>query len=269
MVEQRQSQLALDVDQGLIPGAFEILPGDRKLGIITSGMPFQYVREAVPNASVLKLGLIWPLPIELIRAFAASVDRLVIVEELDPFLETEIRAAGIACEGKALFTLLGEYSVARLKQVLAPGEALTPAFDSTELTPAPGRPPVMCAGCPHKGLFMALSRLKLIVAGDIGCYTLGALTPTNAMDACLCMGASIGMAHGMDKVTDAEMSRKTVAVIGDSTFLHSGVTSLINCVYNHSNSTLIILDNSITGMTGHQQNPATGLEHPHPGSAGA
>ncbi|MBP1757284.1 MAG: indolepyruvate ferredoxin oxidoreductase subunit alpha [Firmicutes bacterium] len=260
VVEKRQSQLAIDADQGLIPGAFEIIPGDRKLGIITSGMPYQYVREAVPEASVFKLGMIYPLPMEQIRAFAATVDRLIIVEELDPFIETEIKAAGIACEGKALFTLQGEYSVARLKQVLAPGEALAPAFDTTELTPAPGRPPVMCAGCPHKGLFMALSRLKLIVAGDIGCYTLGALAPTNAMDACLCMGASVGMAHGIDRVSDTAMSRKTVAVIGDSTFLHTGVPSLINSVYNRSTSTLIILDNSITGMTGHQQNAASGLD---------
>lgn len=260
IVEQRQSQITADANQGLIPGAYQVIPGDRKLGIITSGMTYQYVLEALPDATVFKLGLVYPLPMDRIREFAASVDRLVIVEELDPFIETEIKAAGIACEGKNLFTLQGEYSVARLKQALNPGPAPEPAFDTTELTPAPGRPPVMCAGCPHKGLFMALNRLKVIVAGDIGCYTLGALAPTNAMDACLCMGASVGMAHGIDRVSDSAMSRKTVAVIGDSTFLHTGIPSLINSVYNRSTSTLIILDNSITGMTGHQQNAASGLD---------
>jgi len=259
VVEDRQAAVAAASSADLSLGRHQVLHRSADLGIVTAGISYQYVREALPDASILKLGLIWPLPLDLIRSFAASVRRLVVVEELDPFLENEIRAAGIACEGKALFTLQGEYSAALLRHKLSGNPDPAPALDKNELTPAPGRPPVMCAGCPHKGLFLALNRLKVIVTGDIGCYTLGALSPTNAMDTCVCMGASIGMAHGMDKATDGEMSGRTVAVIGDSTFLHSGVTSLINCVYNRSNSTIIILDNSITGMTGHQQNPATGL----------
>jgi len=260
VVEARQSQIKKDLEAGQVPAAFTVSRKSAKLGILTSGMAYQYVREALPEASIFKLGVVYPLPIEKIREFAASVERLVVVEELDPFIETELKAAGIVCEGKDLFTLQGEYTIALLKKVLNPGPALDPAYDTAQLTPAPGRPPVMCAGCPHKGLFIALNRLKLIVSGDIGCYTLGALSPTNAMDACLCMGASVGMAHGLDRVSNQEMARKSVAVIGDSTFLHSGVTSLINSVYNGSTSTLIILDNSITGMTGHQQNAASGLD---------
>ncbi len=259
-VEARQTRIARDSDAGLIPAAWEILEGSPELGIVTSGISYQYVRDALPEASVFRLGLVYPLPLEAIRAFAARVKRLVIVEELDPFLETEIRAAGIACEGKEHLTLQGEYSVAMLRQALRPGPAPETAFDPALLLKAPARPPVMCAGCPHKGLFMALSRLHLTVAGDIGCYTLGALAPTNAMDSCLCMGASIGMAHGLDQVSDHAFSRHAVAVIGDSTFLHTGIPSLINCVYNRSTCTVIILDNSITGMTGHQQNAASGLD---------
>lgn len=259
VVEARQSQIAADNHEGLIPYGWQILPGQSKLGVVTSGMPYQYVREALPEAAVFKLGLVYPLPIEQIRAFAKTVDRLIIIEELDPFIETELKAAGIVCEGKNLLTLQGEYSVARLKAAFGVPDEKFAAFDLDALEPAPSRPPVMCAGCPHKGLFMALNRLKVIVAGDIGCYTLGALAPTSAMDVCLCMGASVGMAHGLDKVSDTALSRKSVAVIGDSTFLHTGISSLINSVYNGSTSTLIILDNSITGMTGHQQNAASGL----------
>jgi indolepyruvate ferredoxin oxidoreductase alpha subunit len=186
------------------------------------------------------------------------VKRLVVVEELDPFLETFIRSRGIPCEGKALFTLLGEYNVPMIRSVLSDRKDPKPGIDTSVLESAPGRPPVMCAGCSHKGIFMALGRLGATVTGDIGCYTLGALPPYNAMDACICMGASVGMAHGFDKATDHAMSARTVAVIGDSTFLHSGITGLINGVYNKSRSTVLILDNSITGMTGHQQNPSTG-----------
>ncbi len=258
VVEDRQAALAAASSSDLNVGRHQVISRSPELGIIASGITWQYVQEALPEASVLKLGLIWPLPVELIRRFAASVRRLVVIEELDPILETEIRAAGIPCEGKSLFTLQGEYSASLLRSRLSENAAPAPALQKSELTAAPGRPPVMCAGCPHKGLFLALNRLKVIVSGDIGCYTLGALNPTNAMDACVCMGASVGMAHGMDKATDGEFSRRTVAVIGDSTFMHSGITSLINCVYNQSNSTIIILDNSITGMTGHQQNPASG-----------
>jgi indolepyruvate ferredoxin oxidoreductase alpha subunit len=256
-VEQRLVQLGLDSASG---GLHEIDLRSGKLGIVTSGIASQYVREALPDASVFKLGLVWPLPVDALRDFAARVDRLVVVEELDPVIETEMKAAGIACEGKALLTPLGEYSASLLRRDLSGQPDPESALPREQLEAAPARPPVMCAGCPHKGLFMALSRLKLIVTGDIGCYTLGAINPTNAMDTCVCMGASVGMAHGMDKATDGEFSRRTVAVIGDSTFLHSGMTGLLNSVYNRSDSTILILDNSITGMTGHQQNPATGRD---------
>jgi indolepyruvate ferredoxin oxidoreductase alpha subunit len=257
IVEDRMARLMQDSAQ---IGRHQVDIRSGQIGIVTAGIASQYVEEALPGASVFKLGLIWPLPVAALRDFAAKVDRLVVVEELDSVIETEIRAAGIACEGKALFTLQGEYSTSLLRRTLTQEQAPEPAFTRENLDQAPPRPPVMCAGCPHKGLFMALSRLKLIVNGDIGCYTLGALNPTNAMDTCVCMGASVGMAHGMDKATDGDFSRKTVAVIGDSTFLHSGITGLLNSVYNRSDSTILILDNSITGMTGHQQNPSTGRD---------
>ena len=257
VVEERMARLVQD--SGRI-GRHDKVLQSKKIGIVTSGTASQYVYEALPDASVFKLGLVWPLPIDALRDFAAQVERLVVVEELDAVIETELRAAGIACEGKSLFTPLGEYATALLRRVLTDDAPPEPAMKREDLIPAPPRPPVMCAGCPHKGLFMALNRLKLIVTGDIGCYTLGALNPTNAMDTCVCMGASIGMAHGMDKATDGDFSRRTVAVIGDSTFLHSGITGLLNSVYNRSDSTTLILDNSITGMTGHQQNPSTGRD---------
>lgn len=261
LVEKRTEAIANDSsDPSTGVGLHEEIDGSSDLGIITSGAAYQYVREALPDASVLKLGMIWPLPEALIRSFSKKVKRLVVIEELDPFLENEILTMGIACEGKSLFSLNGEYSTAMIRAALAPDTVTTSAVSKESLVTAPGRPPVMCAGCPHKGLFMALSRLKAQVMGDIGCYTLGALPPTSAMDACVCMGASIGMAHGFDKATDASDSKKTVAVIGDSTFLHSGITNLINAVYNGSSITVIILDNSITGMTGHQQNASTGMD---------
>jgi len=261
IVENRMVRLAEDSSRNPDTiGLHSIKMASDKLGIITAGAAFQYVSEALPDASVLKLGMIWPLPVSLIRDFASRVDRLVIIEELDPFLETEIRAAGIACEGKALFTLQGEYSAQMIRAKLSDIPNPLNAIPQDNLPVSPGRPPVLCSGCPHKGLFLALSRLRVQVAGDIGCYTLGALPPTSAMDACVCMGASIGMAHGFDKATDGQDSLRTVAVIGDSTFLHSGITNVINAVYNQSNITILILDNSITGMTGHQQNPSTGLD---------
>lgn len=255
VVEARMRTLA-SVPAGESLTAVELRSSD--LGIITSGISYQYVREALPEASVLKLGMVWPLNADMIAAFASRVKRLVVVEELDPFIETFIRSNGIACEGKNLFTLLGEYNVPMIRRALSDRTNPASAIDVSMLEPAPGRPPVMCAGCSHKGVFMALGRLGATVSGDIGCYTLGALPPYDAMDACICMGASVGMAHGFDKATDHAMSSRTVAVVGDSTFLHSGITGLINSVYNRSNSTVIILDNSITGMTGHQQNPGTG-----------
>lgn len=255
-VEARMERLGRDAGSA---GMHQVLYRSEKIGVICSGISWQYVREALPQASVLKLGMIWPLPLDLIREFARKVEKLVVVEELDPFLETEIRAAGIECTGKEHFTLLGEYSAQMISSRLGADQAAEPAV-AGELQAAPGRPPVMCAGCSHRGLFMALKRLKAIVTGDIGCYTLGALSPNQAMDTCVCMGASVGMAHGFDKGTDGALAKRTVAVIGDSTFLHSGVTGLINCVYNKSDCTILILDNSITGMTGHQQNPSTGMD---------
>lgn len=259
VVEERTKKIIEDVSNDPENvGLHKIEMRDTKLGIITDGAAYQYVRDALPNASVLKLGLVWPLSEKVIKDFASKVDRLVIVEELDPFLETEIKAMGVKCEGKELFTMLGEYTARLLKEKLTDEDLPVPAFDPAKLPEIPGRPPVLCAGCPHKGLFLALKRLKVNVTGDIGCYTLGALPPMQAVDTVVCMGASVGMAHGFDKATDHEDSKKTVGVIGDSTFLHSGVTNLMNAVYNGSSITLIILDNSITGMTGHQQNPSTG-----------
>ena len=259
VVEQRTLDIAKASNEEFLGmGIHKIEMNDTKLGIITAGASYQYVKEGVPTASVLKLGCVWPLPMDLIRDFASKVDRLVIVEELDPFMETEIKAAGIACEGKDLFTLQGEYSARMIRSVLSSEALPEKALDLDKLPKAPGRPPLLCAGCPHKGMFLALNRAKVQVMGDIGCYTLGTLPPTAAMDVSVCMGASVGMAHGFDKASDGEDSKKTVAVIGDSTFLHSGITNLINAVYNQSAITVMILDNSITGMTGHQQNPASG-----------
>ncbi len=229
--------------------------GDTRLGIITSSTSYQYVKEVFgKNASILKLGLIHPLPQKLILDFASKVDRLVIVEELDPIIENHCKALGLAVTGKDVLPLEGEYSQNLIAAKL--GEKV-PAFKSLGET-LPNRPPVMCAGCPHRGLFYILSKNKCTVLGDIGCYTLGAVAPLNAMEMTLCMGASVSSVHGFNKVLGEESEGKTVAVIGDSTFMHSGMTGLANIAYNQSNSTVIILDNSITGMTGHQQNPTTG-----------
>ena len=230
--------------------------GDTDIGFVTSGTCYLYVKEAFPKASVLKLGLVNPLPVKLLSNFAAKVDRLIVVEELDGVIEAHMRAHGIRVDGgKDLFGYLGELSQNRIRKAL--GAAL-PAFKAYDET-VPGRPPVMCPGCPHRGLFTVLSRLKLTVLGDIGCYTLGSGAPLNAVDSVLCMGASIGMAHGYTKMLGDEAARHTVAVIGDSTFMHSGITGVVNLAYNKSIATVLVLDNTITGMTGHQQNPTTGL----------
>jgi len=227
----------------------------REVGFVTSGACYQYVREAFPDASVFKLGIVHPLPIERIRAFSEKVGRLIVVEELDPFLETELRAARVpVAGGKDLFGLLGELSPVGIRKALGAPVPETKAFGE----PIPPRPPVMCAGCPHRGLFRVLSKLKLTVLGDIGCYTLGSAAPLNAIDAVVCMGASVSMLHGFTKVRP-DMAKRTVGVIGDSTFINSGITGLINIAYNRGVSTLLVLDNAITGMTGHQQNPTTGL----------
>ena len=228
---------------------------DRSIGILTSSTSYQYVKEACGGKyPVLKLGLIWPLPEKKIADFAASVDTLVIVEELDGFIESHVRSLGIPCRGKDLFPLLGEFSqnlvAEKLGLAAQGGKALEEAL--------PGRPPVMCAGCPHRGLFYTLAKNKCTVLGDIGCYTLGAAPPLSAIEMTLCMGASVSATHGFNKALGKESEGKTVAVIGDSTFMHSGMTGLANVAYNQSNSTVSIVDNSITGMTGHQQNPTTG-----------
>lgn len=229
--------------------------GDTSIGIITSSTCYQYVKEVFGDkASVLKLGMINPLPEKLILDFASKVDKLVIVEELDPIIENHCRQLGLEVSGKDLFPLEGEISQNMVAQKLDVALNETKKLDEA----LPARPPVMCAGCPHRGLFYTLSKNKCTVLGDIGCYTLGAVAPLSAMEMTLCMGASVSSIHGFNKALGEESEGKTVAVIGDSTFMHSGMTGLANIAYNQSNSTVIILDNSITGMTGHQQNPTTG-----------
>lgn len=229
--------------------------GDTKLGIITSSTSYQYVKEVFGDqACILKLGMIYPLPEQLILDFAAKVDKLAIVEELDPVIEDHCKKLGLTVTGKEALPLEGEYSQNLIAEKL--GKEV-PGYKSLN-EELPGRPPVMCAGCPHRGLFYILSKNKCTVLGDIGCYTLGAVAPLSAMEMTLCMGASISSIHGFNKALGSESQGKTVAVIGDSTFMHSGMTGLANIAYNQSNSTVIILDNSITGMTGHQQNPTTG-----------
>ena len=225
------------------------------LGVVTSGTSYLYVKEVLPEASVFKLGLVNPLPVEALRAFAEKVDRLIVVEELDGVIETHLRSHGIRVDGgKDLFGPLGELSQGRLRAALGLETPESHAYGE----PIPGRPPVLCPGCPHRGLFTVLSKLKLTVLGDIGCYTLGTAAPLNALDSVVCMGASIGMAHGFTTVRP-EKAASTVAVIGDSTFMHSGMTGIVNVAYNKGISTVLVLDNAITGMTGHQQNPTTGL----------
>ena len=229
---------------------------DHSMGILTSSTSYQYVKEVVGDKyPVLKLGMVWPLPSKLIRDFAASVDKLVVVEELDGFLETWCRELGLEVEGKASFSLIDELSQNKVAAKLG----TEPEAGKTLETDIPNRPPVMCAGCPHRGLFYTLNKMKLTVLGDIGCYTLGAVPPLSAIDSTICMGASVSGIHGFLKASGGQMDGKTVAVIGDSTFMHSGITGLVNIAYNESNATVIILDNSITGMTGHQQNPTTGF----------
>ncbi len=229
---------------------------DTKIGIITAGIAYQYAREALPNASFLKLGMINPLPEQLIRDFAAKVDVCYVIEELDPVLERQIRAMGIAVCGKEQLTMIGEYSAALLREKLL-GKKAEASYTVDEEIPV--RPPVMCPGCSHRGVFYVLNKLKLRVSGDIGCYSLGCAKPLDSIDSIICMGASISAQHGMEKARGSEFARQSVAVLGDSTFLHSGVTGLMDIVYNKGTSTVIILDNSITGMTGHQDNPATGF----------
>lgn len=226
---------------------------DTGIGVITAGASYNYVREVFPEASVLKLGLVHPLPMGLIREFAAKVGTLYVVEELDPFIEEQIKAAGIAVTGKEIIPLCGELTPGRLRAAFG-----IPQTASETIEQLPGRPPNMCPGCPHRGVFYTLNQLKAYVTGDIGCYTLGFMPPLNAMDTCVCMGASISNASGIVRVLDEQEKKKVVAVIGDSTFLHTGVNSLMEMAYNGSPATVVILDNRITAMTGRQDNPASG-----------
>lgn len=226
-----------------------------EIGIITSGCSYLYVKEVMgDSASILKIGMPYPLPVKLIKDFANKVKTLYVIEELDPFIENHVKSLGIECVGKEKFSILGEFSQSTIAKAFGKeaNESVTAG------SAIPNRPPMMCAGCPHRGLFYTLAKNKITALGDIGCYTLGAVPPLNALDSTLCMGASVSGLHGFNVARGAEAEKKSVAVIGDSTFMHSGMTGLVNVAYNATNSTVIILDNSITGMTGHQQNPTTG-----------
>lgn len=234
-----------------------IEPGaSQAMGFVTSSTSYQYVKEVVGDRyPVLKLGMIWPLPVDMLKGFAAQVEQLIVVEELDGFIEAHCRNLGIDCTGKERFSPIGELS----QKLVAKGLNLPVAAGGALVEEIPARPPVMCAGCPHRGLFYTLKKHKLTVLGDIGCYTLGAVAPLAAVDTVICMGASVSGIHGFSKSQQGAADGRTVAVIGDSTFIHSGITGLVNMAYNESNATVIILDNSITGMTGHQHNPTTGF----------
>jgi indolepyruvate ferredoxin oxidoreductase alpha subunit len=249
-VEQRLKDLSADADTASYN---RVEMNDTKIGVITSGIPYQYVKEALPDASVLKLGLVHPLPKKLIADFASKVDTLYIVEELEPLIEEQVKAMGIACHGKDILTVQGEYSANMLREAILGIEVKT-----EEPAQVPARPPILCPGCPHRSTFTVLNELKIHGAGDIGCYTLGAVAPLNVIDTTVCMGSSISTLHGMEKAKGKEYIKNWVALIGDSTFLHTGINSLLNMVYNKSTGTVIIMDNSTTGMTGHQDHAATG-----------
>ncbi|MBR4581221.1 MAG: indolepyruvate ferredoxin oxidoreductase subunit alpha [Lachnospiraceae bacterium] len=249
-VEQRLKNLSEDADTASYN---RVEMNDTKIGVITSGIPYQYVKEALPDASVLKLGLVHPLPKKLIADFASKVDTLYIVEELEPLIEEQVKAMGIACHGKDILTVQGEYSANMLRTAILGMEVKT-----EEPAQVPARPPILCPGCPHRSTFTVLNELKIHGAGDIGCYTLGAVAPLNVIDTTVCMGSSISTLHGMEKAKGKEYIKNWVALIGDSTFLHTGINSLLNMVYNKSTGTVIIMDNSTTGMTGHQDHAATG-----------
>lgn len=251
VVESRENQMALD---GVASPLNRIEMRDPALGILCAGAAYQYVREALPEASVLKLGLTYPLPEELIRKFSSQVKKLVVIEELEPVFEKEILAMGISASGKELTGRQGELSAAKVAQCFGR------SMDTPEAAPLPQRPPVLCPGCPHRATFHVFKKLGLTTFGDIGCYTLCALPPVSQMDSALCMGASVGMAHGAEMARGKGFSKNAVAVLGDSTFIHSGITPLIDAVCAGAATTTVILDNRITAMTGHQQNPATGFD---------
>lgn len=251
-VEQRTLDL---IEYAETSGINTVEMNSDEIGVITSGICYQYAKEALGDkASYLKLGMVNPLPVKLIKDFAAKVKTLYVIEELDDVIETHCRKNGIDVKGKELFTLQGEYFQSKVRQVVLGENDEWQTLDAE----IPVRPPVLCAGCPHRGVFYILKKLGVMVSGDIGCYTLGAAAPLSAIDTTVCMGASISGLHGFNKGRKGEYEGKAVAVIGDSTFMHSGITSLVDIAYNRSNSTVIVLDNSITGMTGHQNNPANG-----------
>ena len=251
IVEERQAALAEYADDCAIN---KVEYSDGEIGIITSGTSYQYVKEVLGDSvSILKLGMVNPLPKKLILDFASKVKRLVVIEELDPFIENYCKSLGLKVDGKNILPICGEFSQGIIAKAMGMDAK---KYENVEKMPI--RPPVMCAGCPHRGLFYVLAKKKITVLGDIGCYTLGSAAPLGAIDSVLCMGASVSGIHGFNKARGEESESKTVAVIGDSTFMHSGMTGLANIAYNGTNSTVIIVDNSITGMTGHQQNPTTG-----------
>lgn len=252
VVEERQRKLC---ELAKITSLNKIEDNGSKIGVITAGISYMYAKEALGDrVNYLKLGMVYPMNAELIREFAKGLDKVFVIEELDPFIENFCRSAGVDVVGKEAFTLLGEYTPAMIRKAVF-GED---SAESRSIEQIPVRPPVMCAGCPHRGTFYVLKKLGLVVSGDIGCYTLGAVAPLASVDTTICMGASVSAAHGMAKARGAEFNKKLVSVIGDSTFIHSGITGLIDIVYNKGANTVIILDNSITGMTGHQDNPTTG-----------
>ncbi len=250
VVEDRMKALAAD---GYDFPINKVEYNDTSIGFITSGIPYQYVKEAMPNASVLKLGMVHPLPKKLIEEFASKVDKLYIFEELEPVIEEQVKSWGIKCVGKEIFTLQGEYSATLLKKAL-----LGQQPDVKEAADVPARPPILCPGCPHRSVYTVLKKLKIHAAGDIGCYTLGAVPPLSVVETSVCMGSSISTLHGMEKAKGKDYVKDWVAVIGDSTFLHTGINSLMNMVYNKGVGTVLILDNSTTAMTGHQDHAATG-----------
>ena len=249
-VEDRLNRMAADLSADPLN---RIEYADKKIGFITSGIAYQYVKEAMPNASVLKLGLVNPLPDGIIREFAANVETVYVFEELEPAIEEHVRAMGIKVIGKEIFTRQGEYSANLLRKAVL-GEEPSEA----PMAGLPARPPVLCPGCPHRSVFSVMKKLKLHVIGDIGCYTLGAVAPISVIETTICMSSSISTLHGVEKAKGKDYIKNWVCVIGDSTFLHTGVNSLINSAYNMSSGTVVILDNSTTGMTGHQQHAATG-----------
>lgn len=252
IVEQR-TQALTELAEDCIYNTVEM--NSSEIGIITSGCSYLYVKEVLgDDVSILKIGMPNPLPVNLIKDFASKVKKLYVIEELDPIIENHVKALGIEVIGKDVFSILGEFSQQTIAKAFGKDDKNGVSADSV----IPNRPPMMCAGCPHRGMFYTLAKNKITVHGDIGCYTLGAVPPLSALDTTLCMGASISGLHGFNTARGAEAEKKSVAVIGDSTFMHSGMTSLVNVAYNATNSTVIILDNSITGMTGHQQNPTTG-----------